>query len=134
MPILELARLVVDFALLVLIWLVQLTIYPSFRFVKNECLLEWHACYVRRMAWIAGPLILAQTIIVSLQLIDSTGLKQLCSVLLVFIAWILTYLISIPLHRRISAGEGSSEVLQRLVGTNWYRTLVWTLLCGLGWL
>ena len=49
-----------DFGLLVLIWMVQLVVYPGFKYYQRERLLEWHARYTSRISYIVGPLMLGQ--------------------------------------------------------------------------
>ena len=38
--------------MVVLLWLVQLVIYPSFLECAEERLVNWHRTYVNRVAWI----------------------------------------------------------------------------------
>jgi hypothetical protein len=40
--------------------------------------------------------------------------------------WILTISVFIPIHEKIQEGSASTDLLQRLVRTNWCRTAVWT--------
>ena len=131
---LELARHLSDCSLLILIWIVQLTIYPSFQFMSTDQLIQWHAKYTERMAWIAGPLILLQTTIVSMQIVKETSALHILSGCIVTATWILTYFVSIPLHRKISENRASSFVLKKLVDTNWYRTICWSILFVIGWI
>jgi hypothetical protein len=130
----ESARHIIDFGLVVLIWLVQIAIYPSFQHVDTELLHTWHRRYVARMTWIAGPLIIAQSLIVGGQVIDSPQLTHWSSALLVLIAWILTFGVSVPLHKRIQCEPKNEALLKRLVLTNWPRTLTWSVIFTIGWL
>ena len=131
---LELARHLSDCSLFILIWIVQLTIYPSFQFMSAEQLIDWHAKYTERMAWIAGPLILLQTTIISIQIVLEISTIHILSGFIVGVAWILTYFVSIPLHRTIREDGGSPVALRKLVHTNWYRTICWSVLFAIGWL
>ncbi|MFT6745260.1 MAG: hypothetical protein ACJAR8_001821, partial [Bacteroidia bacterium] len=54
------ARLIVDFGLVVLIWMVQLIVYPSFLFYKDTELITWHTKYTPRITKIVAPLMFAQ--------------------------------------------------------------------------
>jgi hypothetical protein len=45
---------------------------------------------------------------------------------LVLSMWILTISVFIPIHEKIQKGSASTDLLQRLVRTNWYRTAIWT--------
>ena len=130
---LEIARHLSDCSLLILIWIVQLVIYPSFQFMSTEKLLLWHVKYTERMTWIAGPLILLQTTIVSMQIVQETSAVHILSASVVGVTWILTYFVSIPLHRTISQHGASPVVIKKLVHTNWYRTICWSVLFAIGW-
>ena len=125
-------RQLIDFGLVVLLWLVQWIIYPSFLQVAPEPLVKWHAQYTQRMGYIVMPLMFGQLGLSVLAVWQvGVGLDWL-DLLLVLSCWGLTFGLSVPLHQRIAAGESQPQVLQRLVVTNWPRTLVWTLVFGLG--
>jgi hypothetical protein len=47
------------------------------------------------------------------------------SVALLGIVWISTFLLQVPLHRRLLKGR-DIRALSRLTATNWIRTLAWT--------
>jgi len=116
----------------VLLWLVQWIIYPSFLQVAPERLVKWHAQYTQRMGYIVMPLMFGQLGLSVLAVWQvGVGLDWL-DLLLVLSCWGLTFGLSVPLHQRIAAGESQPKILQRLVVTNWPRTLVWTLVFGLG--
>jgi|TARA_B110000093_G_scaffold102600_2_gene110326 hypothetical protein len=125
-------RQLIDFGLVVLLWLVQRIIYPSFMQVAPERLVEWHAQYTQQMGYIVVPLMFGQLGLSVLAVWQvGVGLDWL-DLLLVLSCWGLTFGFSVPLHQRIAAGESHPQVLQRLVVTNWPRTLVWTLIFALG--
>ena len=65
---LETIRLICDSGLLILIWMVQLVIYPSFSYYKQEDLFKWHETYTKRIAVIVIPLMLGQLITSSIQI------------------------------------------------------------------
>lgn len=121
----------IDFGLVVLIWLVQLIIYPSFLQVAPERLLDWHAKYTQRMGCIVAPIMFAQLGLSIVGLWQTGTALAWLDLTLVLSCWVLTFTLSVPLHQRIAAGESDPEILRRLVLTNWPRTLVWTFLGGL---
>jgi len=129
---LELTRHLVDFGMLVVLWLVQLVIYPSFFKIRGEALVEWHRRYTFRVSFIIMPLMLAQLglhgwfAVTGVSWVDRTTLG------LVVVCWILTFFVSVPLHRRIDAGETDSATLRRLVATNWPRTALWSAIFVVG--
>ena len=124
-------RLLVDFGLVVLIWLVQLVIYPSFQYCKSADLLSWHNSYTRRMSVIVMPLMLAQLALATIHTLTTTSLLAWCSLLLIVIVWLITFAYFIPAHRKISEGE-TGPVLIRILRVNWWRTWLWSAVFLLG--
>ena len=125
-------RTAIDFGLVVLIWLVQLIIYPSFQYYSPAELAIWHPKYANLITWIVGPLMLAQVGLLGWDLLNRfTGLTLLSAVL-VGLMWVATAFLSVPLHNAIAAGDTAPDTLARLVSTNWVRTVGWTVVWGLG--
>ena len=56
----EITRLLLDFGLCILIWMVQLVVYPSFLFFSFNNLFTWHKTYTKAIALIVIPLMLGQ--------------------------------------------------------------------------
>ena len=126
------ARTVVDFGLVVLIWLVQLIIYPGFRYYSPAELAIWHPNYSNLITLIVGPLMLAQVGLVGWDTYTRPSWITLLSALLVGLMWAATAFISVPLHNTIAAYNPSPTALTRLVDTNWIRTIGWTIIFALG--
>jgi len=129
---LSLIRHMVDFGMAVLLWLVQLVIYPSFLKIQAAQLVGWHKTYTFRVSFLIVPMMFGQMGLALYAAQENASLLNVSILLLVFICWILTFFISVPLHRKIERGEGSEAVLSRLVWTNWPRTFLWSLVFILG--
>ncbi len=121
-------RLLLDFGLLVLIWLVQLVIYPSFIHFQKEDLVRWHKKYTPRITFIVLPLMLGQLMLYGSLLQQEKTVYSVGSFTLVLIAWLLTFTVFVPRHKEISANSYSEKTLSQLVTYNWGRTVVWTAL------
>ena len=65
---------------------------------------------------------------------SSAGRLDLVSGFLVLAIWISTAVFSVPCHRKIELGRWDRAVLQRLVVSNWPRTILWTVVFLVGWL
>ena len=126
-------RTVIDGGLLVLIWMVQRIVYPSFLEIHEDRLQAWHARYMPAIGSIVGPLMLLQVAVILLQVVFFGRPVDLISGSLVLAVWISTAVFSVPCHRRIEQGRGDRAVLQRLVLTNWPRTILWTIIFLVGW-
>jgi DMSO reductase anchor subunit len=124
----DLLRLLIDFGFLVLIWAVQLVIYPSFGYYSKENLFKWHKSYTTRVTFIVLPLMFSQLILASIQLLETQNLYTILSAILIIILWLLTFLIFVPLHQSIDNTSPIADVCNKLVQKNWLRTVLWTLL------
>jgi hypothetical protein len=124
----------IDFGLVILIWLVQLVVYPSFKYYASSDLLQWHRAYTRGITVVVLPLMLAQLLLHGWRVHDAPSLPHVCLLLLVVSTWLTTFTIFVPLHNNIVAGQALSTTLARLVRYNWMRTVLWSVifLWGLG--
>ena len=131
------ARTVIDFGLLVLIWIIQTIVYPGFKYSDVELFAEWHGQYSMLISFIVIPLMLAQVGIVGMQLIKTPSWSISLAALLVGLVWVSTFLQAVPIHNALQATpQLTSEELQRhaskLVSVNWVRTILWTCIFALG--
>lgn len=121
-------RLLFDTGLLVLIWMVQLVVYPSFKYYNQQNLVIWHKQYAAGLAVIVIPLMFGQLILASIQWFNTSSTETLLSLALVVLVWMLTFIVFVPLHKKIAEHKATAALLKRLVVRNWWRTLIWTLI------
>jgi hypothetical protein len=121
------ANRIVAFGLVVLIWLVQLIIYPAFAAIAPERFREWHSGYTRAITWVVAPLMFGQTTLIAWLVVIRPSLWSLLALLMVAVAWIVTAALSVPCHNRLQAGGIDADIIRRLIATNWIRTAAWTL-------
>lgn len=110
-----------------LIWTIQIVHYPLFEQVGQDRFVRYHARHMRRITWVAGPLMLVEAGSAALlfflgerSLWFSLGLVALGAV------WASTLLLQVPLHDRLTRGY-DLQTIRRLTITNGIRTLGWTL-------
>ena len=125
---LETLTLVFDTGCLVLIWMVQLVVYPGFRYYPGPQLLQWHKKYTFLVTWIVLPLMLGQLICGSIDVIIDFTTITLFRVILIAMTWVLTFVVFVPLHRALETASAQQPIVQKLVRKNWSRTTLWTLL------
>ena len=125
---LEILRLMIDASFMVLIWAVQLVIYPSFGYYSKANLLIWHKSYTKRVTFIVLPLMLSQLILGVIQLWTLQNWYTLLSMVIIISLWLLTFLVFVPLHQSIDNNTPVENVCEKLVAKNWTRTVLWTLL------
>jgi len=127
-------RLGIDFGLVVLIWMIQLRVYPSFLHYTTTNLIKWHRKYTPLIGYIVGPLMLLQLGISIYQISIEITYYNVISVLFISIIWALTFFKFVPIHNKISKGRISKSMLVSLVQKNWTRTILWTILFMYGFL
>ena len=125
--ILPYANLAVSWGLLVLIWLVQLIIYPGFHRISREAFAAYHRWYAIRISSIVLPLMMAELVLaVWWAFSEKFSPVSLLVCFLVFIVWLSTFVLQVPIHSRLKTGKVNKQI-QRLVATNWIRTAAWSL-------
>ena len=122
----------VNFGMCVVLWLVQLVIYPSFLRVKTSELLAWHKAYTFRVSFVILPLMFGQLVLTILSIMEDPSILEWLAFAFVLVCWILTFFVSVPLHRKIEQNDTTRETRQKLIMTNWPRTILWSLIFSLG--
>ena len=125
---LKIITLMIDTALVTLIWLVQLVIYPGFCFYTEENIKKWHSLYTTRITYIVMPLMLGQLTLYIFVVYSNPVVSHVLNLGLVLFIWIVTFFISVPLHAKIDAIQNTLQARKKLVQTNWLRTIGWTLI------
>lgn len=123
---------IADTGMLVVLWMVQIVIYPSFLSLEGVKLIDWHKKYTFRVSFIIMPLMFAQLGCAIMLAILEGRLTDWLALALILICWALTFFISVPLHRKIDQGDPTQEIRQRLIATNWPRTVLWSAIFLLG--
>jgi len=124
----EIWRISIDFGLVILIWMTQLIVYPSFAYFTNERLDRWHSRYTMMITLIVAPLMFAQVGIIGWQLFSEPSVSHIISSALVAMVWINTFFYAVPLHENISKKHNVKWSSLKLVRVNWYRTAIWSLI------
>ena len=121
------ANLAISWGLFILIWLVQLIIYPGFHLITRDVFVSYHKWYVIRISSLVLPLMLAELIVtVKWILSDDYSAVSVSAGVLVFIVWLSTAVLQVPIHNQLKTAK-DAKLIQRLVATNWIRTAAWSL-------
>jgi hypothetical protein len=121
-------RLLFDAGLFVLIWMVQLVVYPSFLYYEKQNLVKWHNQYAKGLAIIVIPLMFGQLTLSIIQLFRLSSSENSIDLMLVIAVWIITFILFVPIHNKIAKNEATNQLLKQLVNRNWLRTILWTLI------
>ena len=106
------------------IWVIQALHYPAFALIPPESFITFHARHTRRMTYVAGPAMLLE-LATGAWLVWGRGGWWWLDLVAVSTLFAATFLISVPLHDRLSRGA-DPKLAARLTLTNWPRTAVWT--------
>lgn len=115
-----------------LIWFVQIVHYPLFVEVGRETFVSYERSHQNLTKFVVGPPMLVEMLTTSALLWlkpDSVDSRLLWGgFILLIITILITAVISVPLHEKLSAGFDATAHW-RLVQTNWLRTVAWTGRC-----
>lgn len=115
-----------DFGMFLIIWLVQVIIYPVFLQVKESEFVAWHHGYCNAIGFFVLPVMSLQLIETASTCFFSGGYLSIAKIGSVIGAWIVTFLCSAPYHKKLQKGK-DFDVISRLIRTNWIRTILWSL-------
>jgi hypothetical protein len=102
MTLIEANRLL-SFGLVVLIWLVQVIIYPAFAEIAPDRFTRWHAGYTRAVTRIVAPLMFGQAALLGGLLIVRPTPWGFLTAGMVAVAWIATFALAVPSHDKLQA-------------------------------
>ena len=124
-----LVHLAATWALVGLIWFVQVVHYPLFGHVGRAAFAAYEEQHTRRTGWVVGVLMPVEAI-TALWLVFRPPAEVgaawfLLGLVLVGALWLTTLVVHVPIHRQLSRGF-DTYLGHRLVWTNWIRTFLWT--------
>lgn len=133
MEVILIINLFSSFFLCGLIWVVQLVHYPSFHGFDKVDYHKWMNFHISGISVIVVPLMLTELgssllltfIDAPFPVIQQTGLG------IVILIWLITFIVQVPLHEKLTGGY-DKEVVDKLIRSNWWRTLLWSLKSALG--
>ena len=116
-------------AMVGILWMVQIVQYPLFAQVGSGSFDAFHARYLRSTTWVVGPFMLLESATAVALLYARPEWMPQASVFAnlagIFLQWTATALFSVPMHRRLE--RSFDERAQRfLVRSNWVRTWTWS--------
>lgn len=114
-----------------LIWIIQLTHYPSFGYIDSKSWNVFHNFHTRTITTIVAPIMILE-LISSFALLFNLQLQSFSVSLLInfignLLVFVSTAFVSLPLHSKLSE-KFCLHSIRSLVLTNWARTFVWTVL------
>ncbi len=114
-----------------LIWFVQIVHYPLFARVGQDGFRRYASNHATRTTFVVAPLMLLEMATAAAWLRPAwrprfiSGQEALWAFALLGVIWLSTALVQVPLHNRLQRGF-TPLFAQRLVATNWVRTVAWS--------
>jgi hypothetical protein len=112
-----------------LIWFVQIVHYPLFAKVGALAFKEYEHDHQRKTTWVVAPVMLIEAAAASMLVMPVVGMADVMlawlGLALLAVVWLSTFLVQVPLHAALERAP-SRETMDRLVLTNWVRTVAWT--------
>jgi len=113
-----------------LIWTIQLVHYPAFRYVDMSKFTEFAEFHGRHITPITALPMILELVTAALLLYHFKDLFFFINLILIAGVWLSTFFLSVPLHIKLKT-SGDERLIEKLVQTNWPRTVLWTLRSGL---
>lgn len=131
---LVLTNLAATLFLVGLIWTIQMVHYPLFSEVGEQNYVAYQAGHQWRITVIVLPTMLVEIgtafLLILLRPPVMPSWAAMLGVALVLIIWASTFFLQVPQHSILDRGF-DMRAYELLVGTNWLRTIAWTLRGGL---
>lgn len=126
MHLLATTHLLVTAAMVGVIWLVQLTHYPSFRYIDPAQFQRFEKFHSASISFVVMPLMLLELATAALLCnYGERAVSFIASLLLLALIWLSTFAVQVPIHQRLEKGYDLASI-DRLIATNWIRTLCWS--------
>ena len=112
-----------------LIWFVQLVHYPAYHFVGKAEFRRYQMHHQRAVSWVVGPTMLGElATAIALVIWPVPGMDDAwawAGLGILGLVWASTAFWQVPLHTKLLA-SGTPAAIDRLVHSNWVRTVGWT--------
>jgi hypothetical protein len=94
---------------------------------------HWHHRYTSIIAAFVVPLMCGQAGVIAYQVITRGQLSDIISAALVVGCWTSTFTLSAPYHKSLQKNGKQLDVIEKLIRTNWIRTILWSLVFAFGY-
>ena len=124
----DLVKAVIDWAMLLVVWLVQLAVYPGFHRIEKSRFVAWHSRYLTLVGYLVGPLMIGQLgfVVWNAFIVRHWISAETQYLGLVALNWIGTFSMVVPIHDKLQCRGNSSKLVSQLVWANWPRTVLWS--------
>jgi hypothetical protein len=111
-------------------WFVQIAYYPNLAAVGRDAFVGYQKEHIRRVTAVAWTMLTIELVTgIALVFVPPASVPPgvvIGNAALILSIWWSTWFVQVPLHHVLEQGWDESAH-RRLVGTNWFRTIVYTL-------
>ena len=118
------SNLIVSSILLGLILVIHFVHYKSFNFIDIEKFVEFHKFHTKNISFLVIPLMIIEVVISIIICYFYFSILSLINLSLVALIWIITFLLQVPSHNKLSTGKSIAEI-EKLVSGNVFRVYLW---------
>jgi len=111
-----------------LIWVIQILHYPFFARLERGSYSEHQEKHMFVISFLVIPVMLAELFTSALLVLQPSDyqVEFIIGLILVLLVWASTFFVQVPIHQKLLSGY-DKKTIQKLVSTNWIRTILWTL-------
>ena len=104
----------------------QFVTYPSFKLIDKKEFSKFHKAYTKKMLFIVGPIMTIEFFVTVTVFFVNINLDLLIQFVLVFMIWILTFFLIVPIHKKLE-NQFDNKLNNKLIKLNGFRTSIWIL-------
>ena len=113
-----------------LIWIMQNLVYPAMGYVGENGYAAYHNLHTSRITPVVAPVMIIELLTAIYFVyapLDGIDYRYFWfGLALVLVIWVSTFFVQVPLHEKLAQGF-DAEIQNKLVLTNWIRTIAWSL-------
>lgn len=126
---LDILRLVFDFAILMTLCTIHVSYYHIMDYLPSEKLVEWFRVRADNIAIIVVILTPAQLVFSGLQLFEQLNTYTVMSFVMIILMWFVTIVFTLQGYQKIMLGvSNAAKIPKRLRRINWIRITVYSML------
>lgn len=129
---LQIVRTLLDFGIVIVVWLAQVIMYPCLAHIEKNDFVAWHKAYCTRISFFVVPLLCGQAVTVGVLIYLDPDMRNTLSAMIILLCWLSTFGLSVPCHNQLQEAGKDLSVIRKLVWTNLIRTLLWSIVFMIG--
>lgn len=105
---------------------IQFVHYPSFLWIDKQTFREFSSFHTGAITPIVATAMLSEFFVAILLVWKLYNYLTLFNLILIALAFLSTFCLSVPLHSKLSEGH-DDQIINRLIKTNYPRTIIWAI-------